>query len=220
MVGWNDEMINIGVVHMARQSVLVKVESRDGNLRLYGTFIYASNSGLERKDLWRDLEIYKRIVRKEPCFLSGDFNVTLTPKEHSIGSSTMSSDMKDFQRCVNTIEVEDINSSGLFYTWTRNLYKTKNGGQTGILKNLDKIMGNEDFSNRSYAMFLPYIISDHCPFILVIPNEMKDGCRMFKTVKILKGLKKHLKKLAWCNGDVFENVKKLRESCERYPKED
>ncbi|GJW12180.1 zinc knuckle CX2CX4HX4C containing protein [Tanacetum coccineum] len=55
-----------------------------------------------------------------------------------------------------------------------------------------------------------------------LPNggEMEDGCRMFKTVKILKVLKKHLKQLAWCNGDVFENVKKLRESCERYPKED
>ncbi|GJS96055.1 RNA-directed DNA polymerase, eukaryota, reverse transcriptase zinc-binding domain protein [Tanacetum coccineum] len=39
----------------------------------------------------------------------------------------------------------------------------------------------------------------------------EDGCRMFKTVKNLKGLKKHLKQLAWCNGDVFENVKKLIE---------
>ncbi|GJY44922.1 RNA-directed DNA polymerase, eukaryota, reverse transcriptase zinc-binding domain protein [Tanacetum coccineum] len=245
MVGWNDDVINIGVVYMARQSVLVKVETRDGKLRLYCTLIYASNSGLERKDLWRDLEIYKRIVGQEPWFLSGDLNVTLTPKEHSIGSSAMSSDMKDFQRCVNIIEVEDINSSVLFYTWTKNLHKTKNGGQTRILKKLDIVMGNKDFSNgfcQSYAMFLPYIISDHCPSILVIPNGvqrkkkpfkfakfitdkeefkalvsqygggMDDGYRMFKSIKNLNGLKKHLKQLAWCNGDVFENVKKLREA--------
>ncbi|GJR59118.1 RNA-directed DNA polymerase, eukaryota, reverse transcriptase zinc-binding domain protein [Tanacetum coccineum] len=245
MVGWNDDVINIGVVYMARQSVLVKVETRDGKLRLYRTFIYASNSGLERKDLWRDLEIYKRIVGQEPWFLSGYLNVTLTPKEHSIGSSTMSSDMNDFQRCVNIIEVEDINSSVLFYTWTKNLHKTNNGGQTRILKKLDIVMGNKDFSNgfcQSYAMFLPYIISDHCPSILVIPNGvqrkkkpfkfakfiinkeefkalvsqywggMDDGYRMFKSVKNLNGLKKHLKQLAWCNGDVFENVKKLREA--------
>ncbi|GJZ73075.1 RNA-directed DNA polymerase, eukaryota, reverse transcriptase zinc-binding domain protein [Tanacetum coccineum] len=50
--------------------------------------------------------------------------------------------------------------------------------------------------------------------------EMEDGCMMFKTVKNLKGLKKHLKQLSWCNGDVFENVKKLRESYEICPKED
>ncbi|GJT44300.1 RNA-directed DNA polymerase, eukaryota, reverse transcriptase zinc-binding domain protein [Tanacetum coccineum] len=55
MVGWNDDMINISVVHMARQSMLVRVETRDGNLRLYGTFI-ASNNGVERKDLWEDIE--------------------------------------------------------------------------------------------------------------------------------------------------------------------
>ncbi|GJW91789.1 RNA-directed DNA polymerase, eukaryota, reverse transcriptase zinc-binding domain protein [Tanacetum coccineum] len=183
MVGWNDDVISIGVVHIARQSVLVKVETRDGKLSMYGSFIYASNSGLERKDLWKDLEIYKRTVGHEPWFLSEDLNVTLTHKEHSIGSSAMSSDMKDFQKCVNMIEVEDINSSGLFYTWTKNLHKIKNGGQTRILKKLDKVMGNEDFSNR-----------------------------MFKIVKNLKGLKKHLKQLAWCNGDVFENVKKLKEA--------
>ncbi|GJU83307.1 RNA-directed DNA polymerase, eukaryota, reverse transcriptase zinc-binding domain protein [Tanacetum coccineum] len=179
---------NEGLVYMARQSVLVKVESRDGKLRLYGTFIYASNSGLERKDLWRDLEIYKRIVGQEPWFLSGDLNVTLTPKEHSIGSSAMSSDMKDFQRCVNIIEVEDINSSVLFYTWTKNLHKTKNGGQTRILKKLDIVMGNKDFSNgfcQSYAMFLPYIISDHCPSILVIPNGVQRKKKPFKFAKFI-----------------------------------
>nr|GEY61927.1 hypothetical protein [Tanacetum cinerariifolium] len=162
----------IGAVHMVRQSVLVKVETIDGKLRLYGTFIYASSSG----------------------------------------SSAMSSDMKIFQRCMTIIEVEDINSSGLLYSWTKNLHKTNNGAQTGILKKLDRVTGNEDFSNRfcqSYAMFLPYIIPHHCPSILVIPN---DGYMMFKTIKNLKGLKKHLKKIAWCNGDVFENVKKLREA--------
>ncbi|GJX48900.1 RNA-directed DNA polymerase, eukaryota, reverse transcriptase zinc-binding domain protein [Tanacetum coccineum] len=141
MVGWNDDMINIGVVHMARQSMLVRVETRDENLRLYGTFIYASNSSLERKDLWEDLKRYKRIVGQDPWFLSGDLNVTLTPKEHSIGSSAMTSDMKDFQRCVNSIEVEDIN------TWTKNLHKTKTRCHTEVLKKLDKVMGNEDFSN-------------------------------------------------------------------------
>ncbi|GJY29498.1 RNA-directed DNA polymerase, eukaryota, reverse transcriptase zinc-binding domain protein [Tanacetum coccineum] len=161
---------------MARQSVLVKVETRDGNIKMYGTFIYTSNSGLERKELWKDLEIYKRIVGNEPWFLSGDLNVTLTPKEYSMGSSTMSCDIKDFQRCVNIIEVEDVNSSGLFYTWTKNLDKIKKGG--GI----------------------------------------EEGCRMFKTIKSLKGLKKHLKQLAWRNGNIFENVNKLRDSVKEIQK--
>ncbi|GKD27441.1 RNA-directed DNA polymerase, eukaryota, reverse transcriptase zinc-binding domain protein, partial [Tanacetum coccineum] len=196
MVGWNDDVISIGVVHIARQSVLVKVETRDGKLRLYGSFIYASNSGLERKDLWKDLEIYKRIVGQEPWFLSGDLNVTLTPKEHSIRSSAMSSDMKDFHKCVNMIEVEDINSSGLFYTWTKNLHKNKEWRKKKPFKFANFITDKDE---------LKALVSQYW-------GGREDCCRMFKIVKNLKGLKKHLKQLAWCNGDVFENVKKLREA--------
>ncbi|GKE08653.1 RNA-directed DNA polymerase, eukaryota, reverse transcriptase zinc-binding domain protein [Tanacetum coccineum] len=76
--------VRMSVIHMARQSILVQVETRN-NMKLYGTFINASNGGMERKKLWKDLEIYKRIVGKEPWFLSGDMNVTLAPNEHSVG---------------------------------------------------------------------------------------------------------------------------------------
>ncbi|GKE04927.1 RNA-directed DNA polymerase, eukaryota, reverse transcriptase zinc-binding domain protein, partial [Tanacetum coccineum] len=105
--------------------------------------------------------------------------------------------------------------------------------------------GSEDFISRfcnAYAIFLPYIISDHCPTILVIPKSVfpkkkplkfanfiaekqdfiptvtqlwgrvNEGCNMFKTIKNLKGLKKQLKQLAWKNGNVFVNVKSLRNS--------
>ncbi|GKE68854.1 RNA-directed DNA polymerase, eukaryota, reverse transcriptase zinc-binding domain protein [Tanacetum coccineum] len=84
MVGWNEDEVRMSVINMARQSILVQVETRN-NIKFYGTFIYASNGGMERKKLWKDLEIYKRIVGKEPWFLSGDMNVTLAPNEHSVG---------------------------------------------------------------------------------------------------------------------------------------
>nr|GEU79134.1 RNA-directed DNA polymerase, eukaryota, reverse transcriptase zinc-binding domain protein [Tanacetum cinerariifolium] len=215
VVGWNEDEVNMTVIHMARQSVLIPVGTRNGNIKLYGTFIYASNGGAERKELCKDLGINRRIIGNEPWFLSGDLNVTLKPSEHSIGGSNMTSDMKDFQECVNHIEVEDINSLGLFFTWTKNMHKAKVGAHTGILKKLDRIMGNEDFINRfsqAYAIFLPYMISDHSPTILILPKWEEEGCRMFKTVKKLRGLKRNLKKLAWKNGDVFENVKRLKEA--------
>ena len=40
-------------------------------------------------------------------------------------------------------------------------------------------------------------------------------CHMFRVVKNLRLLKKHLKKLAWKNGDVFENVKSIREDLKK-----
>ncbi|GJS46838.1 hypothetical protein Tco_0596959 [Tanacetum coccineum] len=66
------------------------------------------NEDEERKELWKDLEIYKKIIGNEPWFLSRYLNVTLKPSEHSVGGSNMSNDMKDFHNCVNQIEVEDI----------------------------------------------------------------------------------------------------------------
>ncbi|GJY79667.1 RNA-directed DNA polymerase, eukaryota, reverse transcriptase zinc-binding domain protein [Tanacetum coccineum] len=182
MIGWNEDVVSIFVIHMARQSTLVKLETIS-NVKFYGAFIYAANGGIEMRELWKDLEIYRRIVRTDPWYLSGDMNVTLAPNEHSVGGSNVSSDMKEFQCCVNNIEVEDINSSGLFYTWTKNLHKVKQGGQTGILKKLDRIMGSEDFMSRfsqAYALFLPYIISDHCPTVLILPKCVQAKKKPFK----------------------------------------
>nr|GEU94941.1 RNA-directed DNA polymerase, eukaryota, reverse transcriptase zinc-binding domain protein [Tanacetum cinerariifolium] len=98
MVGWNKDEVSMSVLHMARQSVLLKMETRNDNVKMFETFIYSSNGGLERKELWKDLEIYKRRIRNEPWVLSRDLNVTLNPSEHSAGGFNMSNDMKDFQK--------------------------------------------------------------------------------------------------------------------------
>ncbi|GJR63143.1 hypothetical protein Tco_1505305 [Tanacetum coccineum] len=60
-----------------------------------------------------------------------------------------------------------------------------------------------------FANFIP----DKEEFIPLVKQFWKsdlEGCNMFKMVNILKSLKGHLKKLAWKNGDIFENVIKLR----------
>ncbi|GKB05233.1 RNA-directed DNA polymerase, eukaryota, reverse transcriptase zinc-binding domain protein [Tanacetum coccineum] len=214
-----------------------------GNDSLFCTFIYAANGGKERKDLWKDLQVHKRIVGSNAWALMGDMNVTLNSNEHSTGSSSMTSDMNDFKECVNGIEVEDLASSGLFYTWTKNLFKAKTGDYTGVLKKLDRIIGNEDLINKyphAHAVFLPYLISDHSPNVLIIPNVIMKkrkafkfvnfttgktefiplvskmwnnevhGCQMFNTVKKLKNLKVELKKLTWKDGNVYDKVKCLK----------
>ena len=98
---------------------------------------------------------------------------------------------------------------------------------------------------QAHAIFIPYLISDHCPTMLNLPNaicvkkkafkfanfvaEKKEflplvkqyweeefvGCEMFKTVKRLKNLKKHLKRLAWEKGNVFENVINIRDKLKK-----
>nr|GFA93587.1 hypothetical protein [Tanacetum cinerariifolium] len=42
-------------------------------------------------------------------------------------------------------------------------------------------------------------------------NEDHEGCHMFKTVKKLRSKNKDLKKLTWKDGNIFDNVKRLRD---------
>ncbi|GKE82094.1 hypothetical protein Tco_1552094, partial [Tanacetum coccineum] len=72
----------------------------------------------------------------------------------------------------------DINSSGLHYTWNQ---KPKSGG--GVLKKLDRIMGNLEFNDTfpgACGVFQPYRISDHSPAVLKIPSLMIPKPKPFK----------------------------------------
>nr|GEX20135.1 hypothetical protein [Tanacetum cinerariifolium] len=83
-----------------------------------------------------------------------------------VGSSQMNSAMLEFKDCVLKIKVMDINSTGLHFTWNQ-----KPEGGDGILKKLDRIMGNIEFIDSflgAYAIFQPYRISDHSPSVLFI----------------------------------------------------
>nr|GEW11614.1 hypothetical protein [Tanacetum cinerariifolium] len=167
----------------------------------------------------------------------GDFNVALNMEDYYSRSSTMSSEMIDFKDCVANIEVMDINSWGIHYTWT-----LKPKGCGGVLKKLDRIMGNIEFCDvfqGAYAVFQPYLISDHSPAVLKIPSLMSnkpkpfkfsnfitfkdnfldvvsnswnvsmDGHDMFKVVFKLKALKKPLRKFVYDHGNLHDRVNKL-----------
>nr|GEZ89363.1 RNA-directed DNA polymerase, eukaryota, reverse transcriptase zinc-binding domain protein [Tanacetum cinerariifolium] len=104
-------------------------------------------------------------------------------------------------------------------------------------------MVNEDFVDRfqlAHGLFLPYLISDHSPIVVRIPNEVQkrkgafrfsnfitekkeflptvksvwqmrfEGHTMYRVVQKMKHLKRKLKKLSWMNGNVFERAEQLR----------
>ncbi|PWA91347.1 DUF4283 domain-containing protein [Artemisia annua] len=121
MVGWDNDKVQCSLVHYSEQNMLYYVEVVNSPVKFYCTFIYAANSGRNMKELWNDLIIYKHLINSEAWVPMGDVNVSLNVNDHSEGGSSMSQDMIDFQDCVNTIEVEEIGSSGFHYTWTKSL---------------------------------------------------------------------------------------------------
>ncbi|GJX36852.1 RNA-directed DNA polymerase, eukaryota, reverse transcriptase zinc-binding domain protein [Tanacetum coccineum] len=114
--------------------------------------------------------------------------------------------------CTNSLEIEDICSSRLFYTWI----KSPHYPQSSVLKKLDRFMVNEGFLktyDQAYAVFHPYIISDHSPAVLTIPKAMKRKPKAFRFTNFITEKPEFLDIV---REDVFRRVvhlkKKLQDS--------
>ncbi|GJV18773.1 RNA-directed DNA polymerase, eukaryota, reverse transcriptase zinc-binding domain protein [Tanacetum coccineum] len=238
--GKNDQRrIRVMKVQISKQAMMCLIEDVDQNFRLFYTFIYASNNGRKRRELWKNLMVHKYITYVKPWGMMGDFNVTLKINVHNDGMSHSNIDMQEFQKCVEDVKMEDLNSSGFHFTWTKSLLNEN----SSTMKKLDRVMGNEKFVeeyNQAYALFLPYLVSDHSPALLVIPHKMEMkvrsssfsnfiatnkeflplvkkewdvdivGYKMYILVKKLKKLKYHLNKLSWKDDNVLQRVANLK----------
>nr|GEZ44704.1 hypothetical protein [Tanacetum cinerariifolium] len=113
----------------------------------------------------------------------GDFHAALFLADSMASGSCMDISMREFNECVENIEVLDGQQSGLKYTWNQ-----KPKGSNGILKKLDRIMANLGFNDvfiGFHAIFKPYRVSDHSPSVLIIPTIGVSKPKPFKFYNIL-----------------------------------
>nr|GEZ72753.1 RNA-directed DNA polymerase, eukaryota, reverse transcriptase zinc-binding domain protein [Tanacetum cinerariifolium] len=82
VVGWNTDVVRLMVINESKQHMLCLIENIHDHRKLYCSFVYALNSGTERRDLWNELQIAKVCTNGIPWILMGDFNVTLSLSEH------------------------------------------------------------------------------------------------------------------------------------------
>nr|GEU42889.1 hypothetical protein [Tanacetum cinerariifolium] len=118
-----------------------------------------------------------------------------------VGTPYVVTAMRDFHECVEDLEITDVNSSGLHFTWNQ-----KPSGMDGILKKIDRIMANLEVSNvfaGASAFFHPYRTSDHTPAILRIPMISPTRPKTFKFANILLNQPR-------LKGNIFDTVKRLR----------
>ncbi|GJU58820.1 RNA-directed DNA polymerase, eukaryota, reverse transcriptase zinc-binding domain protein [Tanacetum coccineum] len=171
--------VNCTLMNSTEQSMLYMVEVLNPKIYLYCTFIYAANKGKDRRELWKELNLNKRIVRNSAWIIMRDVNVSLNLEDHSEGTSHFTQDMIEFQECINEIRMEDLNCSGLHFTWTKSLLNPN----ATVLKKIDGVMGYNLFLtkfNNDHALFLPYGISDHSPAILKIPQVLTKKNKSFR----------------------------------------
>ncbi|XP_022030899.1 uncharacterized protein LOC110931834 [Helianthus annuus] len=230
MVGWDADVVDVMVLTQSDQVMHTQIIFKMDRKTVFCSFVYADNH-------------YKN--RRKPWVIMGDFNSSLYLEDSLTSSSTSSVGMREFKECVNNIEVFDINSSGLHYTWSN---KQKQGA---VFKKIDRVMGNTLFIDvfpAAAACYHPYRISDHSPCILTLPSVTREkpkpfkfvnllsekkgfieevkrtwdvdvqGFPMYQVVQKLKALKRPLRKLFQQQGNLHEKVKEARNNldvCQR-----
>ncbi|GJZ68963.1 probable L-cysteine desulfhydrase, chloroplastic [Tanacetum coccineum] len=156
--------------------------------------------------------------------------------------------VQEFRDCVDSLSLEDIKLTRLFYTWIQ----VRMDPSKGVLKKLDRVMGNghfvSDFSN-SFANFLPFVSSDHSLAVLVMPEVKGKSNKAFRFMNYLankddfvdvvrqhwfvpvkgfnmyihgkrhKALKKHMRSFNKKNGNVCEKLKRLKVELARVQEE-
>ncbi|GKF56129.1 RNA-directed DNA polymerase, eukaryota, reverse transcriptase zinc-binding domain protein, partial [Tanacetum coccineum] len=116
--------------------------------------------------------------------LLGDFNVILSYNENSRGIRINNIGVYEFRDCVEFLNIEDVKITGLFFTWIQKRRDPNNG----ILKKLDRVMGNGKFVDayvNAFANFLPFGVSGHSPTVLVFPEVKSRKNRAFKFLNYL-----------------------------------
>lgn len=243
-VGWESEFVEATLLSSIGQVMHFEVKIFNDKRKFFVSFIYGDNDAKDRFKLWDSLIDHMAVTSSKPWVILGDFNVIMYANEHSNGVVDNNHGVKEFRKCMESLDMEDLVMNGFFFTW---IQKRKDP-ESGILKKLDRVMGNSDFLDQfgaSFASFLPYVTSDHCPALLCIPdwigkkrrsfrfmnflaekkefhqtvkenwNEPITGYAMFVLAKRLKNMKKHIRELNRKNGNVFVKVKVLREELKK-----
>ncbi|GKB04431.1 RNA-directed DNA polymerase, eukaryota, reverse transcriptase zinc-binding domain protein [Tanacetum coccineum] len=185
IVGWDPNCINVMVMEQSDQAIHYFVEPLNGDMGFHCSFVCAHIHIVDRRSLWKSLQKYKRSIRDSPWIILGDLNTTLDSFKKSTGGSKITTAMSDFRDCVCEIKVNDIAMSDINFTWNKSPGKVG-----GLLKKLDRVMGNVAFMSffpTYFAHFLPFMTSDHSPAVFAIPEVAKPKPKPFKFHNYLTG---------------------------------
>ncbi|GKE75440.1 putative reverse transcriptase domain-containing protein, partial [Tanacetum coccineum] len=116
IVGWNHNDVDVTVIHQDSQVIHTRVWLKADRKEFFCSFIYAHNNYTQRRPLWNGLCLHKNYIRNRPWCLLGDFNASLFAGDTSTGSSVLGITMREFKECVESIEVMDVQRTGLQFT--------------------------------------------------------------------------------------------------------
>ncbi|XP_074305021.1 uncharacterized protein LOC141639953, partial [Silene latifolia] len=151
---WKDSHLKIDIIVKSAQYIHVKATTIEG-CHFFVTFVYGYNKIEERVPLWNDLMAWSIT---QPWVVLGDFNNVMYSNER-IGKIVKDAEMKPFQDVVAACELQDIKTTGAFFTWTN-----KQPSETRVYSRIDRVLVNNEWVRKwpdYYAYYAPEGYFDH-----------------------------------------------------------
>ncbi|KAL2922586.1 Mucin-20 [Bienertia sinuspersici] len=131
-----------------------------------------------RTPLWDNLREFSRVVGGDPWCVTGYFNAIMN-KEDRQGAIVRWAEIQPMIECFNICGLEDMRSSGRFFTWSN-----KQEGAKRVLTKIDRALCNGgwcDMFPTAETLFLPENDFDHTPMVIRIfpPQPGRKPFRFF-----------------------------------------
>lgn len=172
-VVWHPSVL-VTIISKSLQMITVEVTWPSVQSKIIISIIYASNDPDVRTTLWNEIEALGPAlgIKSKPWIILGDFNQIRDPSEHSKPASlNLDTKMRDFNQCLQSAGVDDLNFRGNSFTWWN---KQK---LNPIAKKLDRALVNDEWYFElpsSVAYFGSPEFSDHAVVsILLDPSTAK-----------------------------------------------
>ena len=115
---WNDTNIQVTPILITTQLIHCLVKHVSSAKLIHCAFIYGNNDGQGRKQLWADLISVSPNVGS--WLVMGDFNAVRSEEERISRSPPSSEDINDFNTCLSSCNLDDLQRSGCEFSWINN----------------------------------------------------------------------------------------------------
>ena len=113
---WDNKVLDLVDLQKGLFSISCIFKSYEDGFRWTFTGVYGPTLRRNRESFWEKLGALKGLWNGSWC-VAGDFNVILSPEEHSRGGS-LNSNMRRFSEVIEDLELKDLPMVGGPFTWT------------------------------------------------------------------------------------------------------
>ncbi|KAM3267567.1 hypothetical protein P3S67_032196 [Capsicum chacoense] len=173
---WNQEVYLVNIEGVTDQLIHSLVEDKATGTRFHVTMIYGFNDQSLRRSLWAYIMSISGQMTG-PWVVLGDFNC-LFNKEERIGRPVTMEEIIDFKVCVGQCGLQDLRSTGFFYTWSN-----KQQGVARVYSKIYRVLVNDEWVSdlpESISCFLQEGLYDHCLVLVHWKKHNMSRTRQFR----------------------------------------